>query len=293
MESWRLIVDGPAPAARNMAVDEAILSAVEAGEAPPTLRLYRWAPPAVSLGYFQEWGESVNEEACREAGVDVVRRPTGGRAVFHADEVTYAVALPPGHPLAGRTVMEGYRRISEALAAGLRRLGIEAVLARPAAGPPGQGRQALAGACFDSASRYELEWRGRKIAGSAQLRRASGAVLQHGSIPLRFDPDLTARLLAPQGRGERFLRLLLSQRAGSLSEAAGRPVGFEEACEALAAGFAQAVGLTWERGGLSPAEEALARRLEAERYGVPSYNRLRPDARARAATPGEASHAAR
>lgn len=292
MERWRLIIDGPAPAARNMAVDEAMLEAAEAGGAPPTLRLYRWQPPAVSLGYFQEWERAVNEAACREAGVDVVRRPTGGRAVFHHDEVTYSVVLPPGHPMAGRTVMEGYRRISEALLAGLRRLGIEAELAQPPAVPQGRGREALAGACFDAASRYELEWRGRKIAGSAQVRRASGAVLQHGSIPLRFDADLTARLLAPGGRGERFLALMLRERAASLSEAAGRPVTFDEACRAIVEGFGEAAGVTWVAGSLSDQEQAIARRLEAERYGDETFNRLRPDVRSHRAGEEEGRHAA-
>ena len=280
MERWRLLVDPPAPAARNMAVDEAMLWAVESGLAPPTLRLYRWAPPAVSLGYFQEWDQSLNERACQEEGVDVVRRPTGGRAVFHDDEVTYAVVLPPDHPVGGRSVMEGYRRISEALVAGLRRLGIDAKLARPPAGPAPRGREALAGACFDAASRYELEWEGRKIVGSAQLRRASGAVLQHGSIPLRFDPERTARLLAPGGRGERFLRLILRERAAGLSDAAGRDVGFDEACAAIIAGFAETLGVQWQQGSLSQDEQALARRLEAERYGLDAYNRHRPTGRA-------------
>ena len=279
MERWRLIIDGPARAARNMAVDEAMLRAVEAGAAPPTLRLYRWDPPAVSIGYFQEWERSVNEEACRQAGIDIVRRPTGGRAVFHYDEVTYSVVLPPGHPMGGRTVMEGYRRISEALLAGLRRLGIEAELARPPGVPQGRGREALAGACFDAASRYELEWRGRKIAGSAQVRRASGAMLQHGSIPLRFDPEFTARLLAPGGRGERFLALILRERAGSLSDAAGRAVTFDEACRAIVEGFAEAAGVTWVAGSLSEEEQAIAHRLEVERYGDEAYNRLRPGTR--------------
>ncbi|WP_324669037.1 lipoate--protein ligase family protein [Geochorda subterranea] len=292
MERWRLLVDPPGPAARNMAVDEAMLWAVEAGIAPPTLRLYRWDPPAVSLGYFQEWGDSLDERACREEGVDVVRRPTGGRAVFHDDEVTYAVVLPPEHPVGGRSVMEGYRRISEALAAGLRRLGIEARLARPPAGPALRGRDALAGACFDAASRYELEWEGRKVVGSAQLRRASGALLQHGSIPLRFDPERTARLLAPGGRGERFLRLILRERAAGLSDAAGRDVGFDETCAALVAGFAETVGIEWQQGSLSPEEQALARRLEHERYGLDSYNRHRPTGRTTEAHRERTCHAA-
>ncbi|WP_324716367.1 biotin/lipoate A/B protein ligase family protein [Carboxydochorda subterranea] len=282
MERWRLLVDGPGRASWNMAVDEAVLESVEHEAAPPTVRFYRWAPPAVSLGYFQEWQRAVNENACRQAGVDVVRRPTGGRAVFHHVEVTYAVMLPPGHPVAGLAVMDGYRRISEALREGLRLLGVEADLARPAA-PAGQGREALAGACFDSASRYELEWRGRKLVGSAQVRRASGAVLQHGSIPIRLDPGLTAHLLAPGGRGERFLALLLGQRAGDLSRALGREPGWDEVVRALVEGLGVALRVDLEQQDLTPGERARAGSLVAERYGNPEWNRLRPSSRVRAA----------
>lgn len=278
-ERWRLIIDPPDGAAWNMAVDEALLRAAERGTSGPVLRLYRWEPAAVSLGYFQEWGRAVNEAACREAGIDIVRRPTGGRAVFHHREVTYSVVLPPGHPMAGQTVMEGYRRISEALQAGLARLGIAAVLARPAASPAGEGREALAGACFDSASRYELEWNGRKVVGSAQLRRASGAVLQHGSIPLEFDVELTARVLAPGGRGARFLALILAERAGSLSQALGRPVEFDEAAPAIAEGFAAAAGVVWDRGFLTEEERRVASQLAASRYATDEWNRIRPAGR--------------
>lgn len=279
MDAWRLMVDEPAPGAWNMAVDEALLEAVERGEALPTLRLYRWRPAAVSLGYFQEWERAVDEAACRELGVDVVRRLTGGRAVFHDVEVTYSVTLPPGHLLAGETVMDGYRRISDALREGLRGLGVDADLARPEPTPAGQGRDALAGACFDSASRYEIEWRGRKLVGSAQLRRASGGVLQHGSIPLRFDPERTARALAPGGKGRRLLAEILASRAGSLEQALGREVPFEEVAQALTAGFARALGIAWERHPLSPFERARAEALARIRYGDDRWNRVRPSGR--------------
>lgn len=277
-ERWRLIVHPPGPAAWNMAMDEAILEAVAAGQAPPTLRLYRWNPPAVSLGYFQDFERSVNEAACRQAGVDVVRRPTGGRAVFHHREVTYSVCLPPGHPIASGGVLASYRRISEALQEGLRLLGVASELAVHARRPAGWA----AGACFDTPSRYELEWQGRKLVGSAQLRRASGALLQHGSILLELDAALAGRLLAPGGRGAELLAKVLRARAVSLAEATGRAVGFEEASACVAAGFERRLGVRLHRTGPGAAEEARAAELVALRYGREEWNRRSPAGRGRA-----------
>lgn len=276
MERWRLIVDGAGSAAWNMAVDEAILESVASGEQPPTLRLYRWNPPAVSLGYFQRLEQAVDEPSCWQAGVELVRRPTGGRAVFHHRELTYSVALPPGHRAAGRGVLEGYRILSEALREGLRRLGVEVELARAAPRPAGEPRGFADGACFDAASRYELEWQGRKLVGSAQLRRATGAVLQHGSVLLELDPEQTARLLSPGGRGRALLAQVLRCRAAGLREALGRPVSWEEVAQALSQGFAAALDIQWEPGGLSARERERAEQLMVERYRTDEWNRIGP-----------------
>ncbi|MEW5933385.1 MAG: biotin/lipoate A/B protein ligase family protein, partial [Bacillota bacterium] len=131
---WRLIRDGYHDGATNMAVDEAIMLAHARGEVPPTLRFYGWRPPALSLGYAQKAEREVDLEACRRAGVDVVRRPTGGRAVLHDREVTYSVvistALFPG------SVVETYRRLSAGLVEGLRLLGLQAEVQE---GPPRAG----------------------------------------------------------------------------------------------------------------------------------------------------------
>src|SRR5438094_9157784 len=126
---WRLLLDPPAEGAWNMAVDEVLLDGVAAGSAPPTLRFYSWMPACLSLGYFQP-SSVVNVEGCHGLGIDIVRRPTGGRAILHDRELTYSVALPAsvlGHD-AG--ILPSYRRLSVALQAGLARLGIRVRLAR-------------------------------------------------------------------------------------------------------------------------------------------------------------------
>ncbi|HCW50627.1 MAG TPA: hypothetical protein DGR79_00940, partial [Clostridiales bacterium] len=202
---WRLIVeDEPRCAAENMAVDEAVARSVAAGNAPPTLRFYRWRPPAVSLGYFQDAAEAVDLEACRAEGVSVVRRLTGGRAVLHDREVTYSVVVPSA--LLPDSVVESYRLLAEGLVTGLRALGYRAYLApeRPErAGDPGPGVPGAA--CFEVPSSYEILVGGRKVVGSAQVRRA-GVILQHGSIMLELDAARLARVLGLGSEGAERLR---------------------------------------------------------------------------------------
>ncbi len=185
---WRLLLDPPAEGAWNMAVDEVLLDGVAVGSAPPTLRFYAWTPACLSLGYFQPFSV-VNVEGCRGLGIDIVRRPTGGRAILHDRELTYSVALPAsvlGHD-AG--ILPSYRRLSLALQAGLARLGIEVSLAPESEAPSRAGQGPV---CFDRPSAHEILLRGRKVVGSAQVRRA-GALLQHGSIVIE---PLLATLVA-------------------------------------------------------------------------------------------------
>ncbi len=262
--TWRLLVDGEADGATNMAVDEAILTAVVEGASPPTLRLYAWSPPCLSLGRNQPLSD-VDLAACRAAGVDVVRRPTGGRAILHTDELTYSVALLQGDPRATGDVVDSYRRLSEGLLAGLHYLGTDAVQARsqgPTADPTA--------ICFDLPSDYEIVVGGRKLVGSAQWR-ARGGVLQHGSLPLGGDLGrIVAYLLLPDAERE-AQRQRLRARALTLEEALGRPVPFAQAAEALAHGFAQALNLDLVPGELTAHERALAAELRRSRYAAPAW----------------------
>src|SRR5438874_408787 len=122
-DGWRLLVDAPASGAWNMAVDEVLLDGVAAGTTPPTIRFYGWTPPCLSLGYFQPF-DVVDLDSCRALGVDIVRRPTGGRAILHDREVTYSVVLPASVLGQDGGVLLSYHRLSLALQDGLRRLGV-------------------------------------------------------------------------------------------------------------------------------------------------------------------------
>jgi lipoate-protein ligase A len=260
---WRLIVDGAADGAGNMALDEAILGAVIEGQVPPTLRLYAWSPPCLSLGRSQPLGD-VDLEACRAAGVDVVRRPTGGKAILHTDELTYSVTLPAGDPRAAGDITEGYRRLSEGLLAGLRRLGVDAVPAdkgKRQGGQPGP-------VCFETPSNHEITVGGRKLAGSAQWR-TRGGVLQHGSLPLKGDITRIVDCLALSEAEREAQRRALRARACTLEEALGRRVPSAEVAQALAEGFAEALHLRLVAGETTPEEQARAGVLRRTRYARP------------------------
>ncbi|HEX6970820.1 MAG TPA: biotin/lipoate A/B protein ligase family protein [Limnochordia bacterium] len=255
---WRLIEEGAAPGWWNMAVDEALLASVAAG-GPPVFRLYAWQPPAFSVGYFQRVDEVVDTAACRAAGVDVVRRPTGGRAVLHEHEVTYALCLPLAYPGLPRGVAASYRHLVRFIVQALRSLGVDARFTP--AQPTGRG--AARAACFASPSWYEVAVEGRKVVGSAQVRRG-GALLQHGSILLRFDPERLASFLALRDGGERqAVADALARGACGLDACAPVPPDGPTVRRALVRAFVEEMGVVLDADGLSPAEIARAHRIGA------------------------------
>jgi lipoate-protein ligase A len=265
---WRLLKDGPADGAFNMAVDEALLSAVADERVLPTLRFYAWLPPCLSVGYSQRVMRSVDLEACHAMGYDVVRRPTGGRAVLHIDELTYSVILPQDDPRVSGGVVPSYRRLSEGLLVGLRRLGVNAVQAQPVGRSTGEDRTA---ACFDSPSHFEMMVEGKKLVGSAQVRRR-GVVLQHGALPLKGDITRIVRVLqlsSEEHRGRLAARL--ADMSATLAQVAGRVLSFDEVAQALAEGFAEALNLELVGAELTDWEQEQARRLQRAKYGTEEY----------------------
>lgn len=261
---FRLILDGFHSGAANMARDEAISRAVSAGEQPPTLRLYGWAPPAISLGYSQRT-DSVNEARCMEDGVELVRRPTGGLAILHRDELTYSVSLPITHPLAEGDVMTSYRRIAEALMHALRLLGVPEV----AANRVPKERRAKGPVCFEAPSDYEIVGAGKKIVGSAQWRRLDG-VMQHGSLPLYGDIARICAYLWDAPAPE-----LVRAHAATLQELLGQAVSWEEAALAWRRGFEEALDVRFTEGTLSDDEMRCAEALIAEKYANDVWTRRR------------------
>ena len=186
---WRLIIDGDLPGASNMARDATLLGAVADGEAGPTVRLYGWHPPCLSLGRHQGI-EAADLEFCRAEGIDVVRRPTGGRALLHHFELTYAVIAHLTEGPLPRGLQEAYRAICAVLVRAMRTLGIDAELTG------GEVNLQLPNPkttipCFEAPAGGEVVVRGRKLVGSA-MRAHAGAILQHGAILLDWDGRLQA-----------------------------------------------------------------------------------------------------
>ncbi len=263
---WRLIIDPPAPGARNMAVDVTLLERAAAGDAVPTLRLYAWQPFCLSIGVGQR-AHDADPDRLRAAGIDLIRRPTGGRAVLHADEVTYSLTLPAGHPLAAGNILDSYRRISAGLIAALERLGA-AVEPRPLDARPDQPPSPV---CFEVASDYEITARGRKLIGSAQMRRA-GAVLQHGSLPLSGDPGAIGALLRyPDEAARAAAQSAVRAHATTLTDVLGSAPSVGAVQAALIAGFTETFDVTLTPGTLSPAERDQADALYAARFAADSW----------------------
>ncbi len=267
--TWRLVCSGHSDGYTNMAVDEAIMWAVGEGMAPPTLRLYGWQPAAVSLGYFQQLDGSIDVEEIRRRGWGLVRRPTGGRAILHDDEVTYSVCVPQRLLRHGDSVVKSYRELSQGIEAGLQLLGAQARLAKHNRNEKAPSRD-LPAICFAQTAQVDMTVAGRKIVGSAQVRR-DGVILQHGSVPLTLDLDDHLAVMPPKDDSQ-------GQSAGlgkamvAVSDAVGRSVSFEEAGEALITGFGKALGISLEPAALSAREQQHAARLRAEKYATDAWS---------------------
>ena len=264
--NWRLILSEPASGAMNMALDEAILEAVLKHRAPPTLRFYAWDPACLSLGYAQGVND-VDQAALEREGWDLVRRPTGGKAILHTDEITYSISAPLDHKLFVNGVLASYKRISLALIAGLERMGMMPELHITDPPAPSNGNPV----CFRNPSAFEITVEGKKLVGSAQLRRAGG-VLQHGSVPLQGELGRICLVLSyandeyrARAMGEVGLHAITVERV------LGKPLAWEEAARHLTAGFEDIFQLRFSR--QDPTQPEIRRSYEIleERYLHPDW----------------------
>jgi lipoate-protein ligase A len=247
----------------NMALDEALLESRLADAAPPTLRFFAWDPATVSLGYGQPLDARIDVAAATALGVGLVRRPTGGSAILHegpALELTYSVTARGGDFEGADDLLETYRWIGGALAAGLRALSapVEMVPVQPS------DPAAMPTFCFARTGSYELEVDGLKVVGSAQRRQGPG-FLQHGAVMLGAAPDRLRRVFP--GTRDPLAGMT------TLEAVLGRRPGFEETMTALADGFRREHGLALTPGGLTAAELERAEALVREKYGTERWTR--------------------
>jgi lipoate-protein ligase A len=278
LTTWRLIYSTPGRGAWNMAVDEALLEAVGRNEVLPTLRLYAWEPACLSLGYAQPSGEA-DQERLQSRGWDLVRRPTGGRAILHIDELTYSIVGPQDEPRLAGSVLESYRNLSAALLHALQLLSIpaqalpkaeDAKRAKPET-KPGMTSSQQNPICFEAPSNYEITVQGKKLIGSAQARRKEG-VLQHGSLPLYGDlTRITQALIYPSEADRQIAALRLQQRATTVAAALDYTPTWSAAAKAFVGAFKDTLNLQFITAELTEAESLRAQQLIQEKYTNPSW----------------------
>lgn len=255
MKAWRLILDGPEDGAWNMAVDRAVLRARERGEVSPTVRLYRWIRPTVTLGRNQSL-DDVDVVACRDRGFDVVRRPTGGRGVLHDDELTYSVvaSVDDGIP---RGVAASYRVLCGVLVEAYQSLGVPATLTGRAHGDK------AAGACYLHTTSADLSLGVAKLSGSAQVWDRN-AVLQHGSFVRSRDVEVEAQVFRLDDRAQARLKDSTATLGGVL----GQAPTLEAITRAVRSAFETVLGVTLEPGELTAQERAEAT-LDTGTFRIP------------------------
>ena len=259
---WRLIYDIPNIGSWNMAVDEAILDSVINQTSPPTLRLYAWDPPTLSLGYAQSISD-IDFEKLNNLGWGIVRRPTGGKAILHTDELTYSVIAPLNDPCVTGSVLESYKRVSEALINALNHIGLQAIAQEQYANIAAKNLNPI---CFEIPSNYEITFDGKKLIGSAQARRKN-AVLQHGSLPLYGDLTRITKVLnysSEEYREEASNRLL--NRATTVERSLLKFISWDEAAFAFEQAFRNTFGLQLEMGILSQDEINSANKIFNEKH---------------------------
>ena len=252
-EKWRYLVTKGNSAAKNMAIDRAVLVANSEGKVPPTVRFYTWSPPAISIGYFQGLSEEVDLEKCKEFGVEYVRRITGGGAVFHEDELTYSIVIPESHPHIPKNIMESYGRICGAVMKGLKNQGIDSVYAPI--------NDIISG--------------GRKISGNAQTRKLK-TVLQHGTVLLDVDVEKMFSILrVPNEKIRDKMISDVKQRVTSIKHILGKYVSFDDSVNSMKKGFEEEFNVELITGKLTDYEIDLTEKFEKECFANQDWNHKR------------------
>ena len=267
--TWRLIKTPSGRGAWNMAVDEAILESVSVGSSPPTLRLYAWNPPCLSLGYAQS-STDIDQENLSNQGWDVVRRVTGGRAILHTDELTYSVIAPMDESRVSGNVLESYRKLSQALLGALHILGLPAEsLPEPKAQAKPQKKQEPV--CFEIPSNYEITVNGKKLIGSAQARKKN-IVLQHGTLPISGDlTRITQVIHFPDDASRQNAASRLLDRATTVETDSRHPISWDQAASAFKASFSKVLNLSLKEDSLTTSETERAKTLVKEKYAHPNW----------------------
>jgi len=256
MNAWRLLKLETRNAFMNMAIDEAVLTARIAGIVPNTLRFYRWKPSAVSIGRFQRVSDEVHVETCRRCGVGIVRRITGGGAVYHdyEGEITYSL-IANEKDLGSKDIVSAYDMICRGVVDAARILGVNADFS------PGNSRQCP-----------NIMVKGRKLSGSAQLR-TKGTLLQHGTLLIQTDLEkMFTFLRVPWAKSLEDVLRVARKRLTSIEWELQSNISNGKAYEALTRGFQEAFRKEFVEDDLTDCELGLAEALCREKYATDSWN---------------------
>ena len=250
----RFIDTGANDAYANMAIDEAILSYCKV----PVLRVYSWKPEAISVGYNQDVNKEINLENCKNNGINIVRRITGGKAVFHDKEITYSFILPESLNLLPKDINESYKVIANALVIALKKFGVKAEIKKIP-------EKIATPICFNSSNWYELLVNNKKISGSAQ-RRMDGKILQHGSILIDFDCNKNNLLFNSNNLIDNIENL--RKRITSIK----KEINYSEMANSIKQGFQKNFGFEMIDDSLTIEERNLTEKLRKEKYSTKEWN---------------------
>ncbi len=257
-ELYRFIDTQVQDASMNMAIDEAVHTHHLRGVVPPTLRVFRWEQPSISLGRFQRLEREIESERCQQLGVALVRRPTGGRAVYHRDEFTYSIVIGKRYGVPAG-VVAAYTYLALGLLAALQDLGVRAELSdeRVSKHP--------SAACFASSTQADLTSGGFKLVGSAQVWK-DDALLQQGSLPLDDRAAEFFSMLRYPNEEVREEALALYREKTTPLHTFAPTASWEDVAAAFRSGFSTALRAEFVPGELSASEWELARQLVEEKY---------------------------
>lgn len=257
-ETYRFVDTGIQDAAMNMAIDEAVLLRHLQGQAPPTLRVFRWTQPAISLGRFQRVEREILLDLCERQGIALVRRPTGGRAVYHRDEFTYSFVSSKAYGIPAG-IVAAYAHLAQGLIAALNLLGVSAELSE------GRVSKQPSAACFASSTQADLTSGGFKLIGSAQVWKED-ALLQQGSLPLDDRSAEFYNLLSFADEEARATALELYREMTTPLRTFAPAITWENVASSFQTGFARALQVEFQSGSLTAEEWQLARELVHEKY---------------------------
>ncbi len=257
-ETYRFIDTETQDAALNMAIDEAILLNHLQKQTPPTLRVFRWSQPAISLGRFQKVEQEILLARCEQQRIDLVRRPTGGRAVYHRDEFTYSFTSSKAYGIPAG-IVAAYAHLAQGLIAALASLNVPAELSE------GRVSKQPSAACFASSTQADLTSGGFKLIGSAQVWKED-ALLQQGSLPLDDRSAEFYALLNFANEEARATALEQYRQMTTPLHTLAPAITWEAIAQAFRTGFADALHVTFQPDTLTSAEWALAHELAREKY---------------------------